>query len=88
MDDCLELTNAESDTSEPFSIGVKTSAKTHYIKAENRLEIDNWCRVLKPFIIASPGYKFKKSPTSRTLSYHDSKINSSASKVINYVGIV
>lgn len=77
LDDCTGLMSAEVDTNEPFSIGIKTSPKTHYLKAENRLEMDNWCRVLKPFVIASPGYRFNgKSPTTRTLSYHDSKINS------------
>ncbi len=82
MDDCLALTSAECDTNEPFSIGIKTTAKTYYLKAENRLEMDNWCRVLKPFVIASPGYNFnRKSPTTRTVSYHDSKTVAPTSKI-------
>ncbi|XP_028413126.1 rootletin-like [Dendronephthya gigantea] len=76
LDDCLGLTSAECDTSEQFTIGIKTLAKTHYLKAENRLEMDNWCRVLKPFVIASPGYKFNRNQTSRMMSYHDSKVSS------------
>ena len=73
MDDCLGLTNAGCETNEPYSIGIKTTAKTYYLKAENRLEMDNWCRVLKPFVIASPGYNFKVSPTLRSHSQQDSK---------------
>jgi hypothetical protein len=83
MDDCLGLTSAECETNEPFSIGIKTTAKTFYMKAENRLEMDNWCRVLKPFVIASPGYNFnKKSPTTRTISQVDSKTAAATSKFL------
>ncbi|XP_032234491.2 COP1-interactive protein 1 isoform X3 [Nematostella vectensis] len=48
--DCTNIFNGESDTGETFSIGLKSENVNYYLKAENRLEMDNWSRVLKPYI--------------------------------------
>lgn len=54
----------EADTGEPFSIGLKLGKSTYYLKAENRLELDNWSRVLKPFVQASQAFIPRRSSSS------------------------
>ena len=54
----------EADTGEPFSIGLKLGKTTYYLKAENRLELDNWSRVLKPFVQASQAFVPRRSSSS------------------------
>lgn len=91
LDDCIGLMNAEVDTSEAFSIGIKTTSKIHYLKAENRLEMDNWCRVLKPFVIASPGYNFnRKTPYVHSFHHQERKNNSTSSNgmLLKYIYMI
>jgi len=54
----------EADTGEPFSIGLKLGKTIYYLKAENRLELDNWSRVLKPFVQASQAFVPRRSSSS------------------------
>lgn len=54
----------EADTGEPFSIGLKLGKTTYYLKAENRLELDNWSRVLKPFVQASQAFVPRRGSSS------------------------
>ena len=56
LDDCIGMFVAEFETGDPFSIGIKLESRTYYLKADNRLELDNWFRVLKPFIQAAGAY--------------------------------
>lgn len=60
LDDCTNIFAGEVDTGEPFSVGLNTTDSTHYFKAENRLDIDNWTRVFRPFVQAAGGYTRKR----------------------------
>ena len=62
----------EGDTGEPFSIGLKVGKLTYYLKAENRLELDNWSRVLKPFVQASQAYIPRRSSSTSSTSSTES----------------
>lgn len=64
MDFCSGMFIGEADTGEPFSIGLKLGKSTYYLKAENRLELDNWSRVLKPFVQASQAFIPRRSSSS------------------------
>ena len=56
LDDCTGMFVGEVDTGEPFSIGIKMPSRTYFLKADNRLEMDNWFRVFRPFIQAAGAY--------------------------------
>ncbi|KAK3728583.1 hypothetical protein QZH41_011672 [Actinostola sp. cb2023] len=60
LDDCTNMFSAEVDTGEPFSHGLNTPDATYYFKADNRLEIDNWIRVFKPFVQAASAFPFRR----------------------------
>ena len=64
LDFCSGMFIGEADTGEPFSIGLKLGKTTFYLKAENRLELDNWSRVLKPFVQASQAFVPRRSSSS------------------------
>lgn len=64
LDFCSGMFIGEADTGEPFSIGLKLGKTTYYLKAENRLELDNWSRVLKPFVQASQAFVPRRSSSS------------------------
>lgn len=64
LDFCSGMFIGEADTGEPFSIGLKLGKSTYYLKAENRLELDNWSRVLKPFVQASQAFIPRRSSSS------------------------
>ena len=64
LDFCSGMFIGEADTGEPFSIGLKLGKTTYYLKAENRLELDNWSRVLKPFVHASQAFIPRRSSSS------------------------
>ena len=64
LDFCSGMFIGEADTGEPFSIGLKLGKTTYYLKAENRLELDNWSRVLKPFVQASQAFVPRRGSSS------------------------
>ena len=64
LDLCSGMFIGEADTGEPFSIGLKLGKAIYYLKAENRLELDNWSRVLKPFVQASQAFIPRRSSSS------------------------
>ena len=74
LDNCSGIFIAEGDTAEPFSIGLKLGKVTHYLKAENRLELDNWSRVLKPFVHASQAYIPRRTSSSSSVSSTESDV--------------
>ena len=64
----------EGDIGEPFSIGLKIAKMTYYLKAENRLELDNWSRVLKPFVQASQAYIPRRNSSTSSTSSTESDV--------------
>ncbi|XP_029192267.2 trichohyalin-like [Acropora millepora] len=74
LDNCSGIFIAEADTAEPFSVGLKVGKTTHYLKAENRLELDNWSRVLKPFVQASQAYIPRRTSSSSSVSSSESDV--------------
>lgn len=60
LDDCTNMFMAEVDTGEPLSHGLNTPDATYYFKADDRMEIDNWVRVFKPFVQAATAYPFRR----------------------------
>ena len=90
LDFCSGMFIGEADTGEPFSIGLKLGKMTYYLKAENRLELDNWSRVLKPFVQASQAFVPRRSSSSSSDSdvFVQSKLSSLRLKLIYSVAIV
>ena len=74
----------EGDTGEPFSIGLKLGKKTYYLKAENRLELDNWSRVLKPFVQASPAYIPRRNSSTSSASSTESDVFTSSEQILYF----
>ena len=87
LDFCSGMFIGEADTGEPFSIGLKLGKTTFYLKAENRLELDNWSRVLKPFVQASQAFVPRRSSSSSSDSdvFVQSELSLSLLKHVTYV---
>ena len=71
LDSCGGMFVGEYDTGEPFSMGLKFPDSTLFFRAENRLEMDNWSRVLRPFVQAAqplPSYRGRSSSGGRPAS--------------------
>lgn len=85
LDHCSGMFVGEGDTGEAFSIGLKLGKMTNYLKAENRLELDNWSRVLKPFVQASSAYIPRRNSSTSSTSSTDSDVFSSNSTSIGRV---
>ena len=74
LDNCSGMFVGEGDIGEPFSIGLKVAKMTYYLKAENRLELDNWSRVLKPFVQASQAYIPRRNSSTSSASSTESDV--------------